>query len=228
MKYQILIVEDQKDIRDIVSKYLEREGYGYYQAKDGFEALDIFNKNIIHLVLLDIMMPGIDGFEVIKEMRRISDVPVIMLTARQEEADRLKGFDTGADDYVIKPFSAKELMKRVRNLIKRIYHDTDEMIYRYGELSLHSGSMKLYKNEKEIKITSAEFNLLLAMFKNQGMILSREQLIRLAFGDDYDGYDRSIDSHIRRIRRKIGENPRNPQVLVTKYGAGYLFGGQQS
>lgn len=138
MKYQIMLVEDQKEISDIVSKYLEKEGYTYYFAKDGFEALDIFNNNNIHLVLLDIMLPGIDGFEVLKEIRKVSDVPVIMLTAKQEEVDRLKGFDMGADDYVLKPFSVKELMRRIKRLIKRIYAADDEITYEYRNLSLHT------------------------------------------------------------------------------------------
>lgn len=227
MKYQILVVEDQEEISSIVSKYIEKEGYNCLTSKDGFEALNIFNNNMIHLVLLDIMMPGIDGFEVLKELRKISEVPVIILTARQEEVDRLKGFDTGADDYVIKPFSVKELMMRVKRLIKRIYHDSDEIIYRYNDLSLHTNSMKLYKNKKEIPITAAEYSLLLVMFKNQGHVLTREQLIELAYGNDYEGYDRSIDSYIKRIRQKIEDDPRNPHILVTKYGAGYIFGGAQ-
>lgn len=225
MKYQILIAEDQAEIRDIVSKYLDREGYLCLQAKDGFEALNLLGSNTIHLVILDIMMPGIDGFEVLREIRKVSEVPVILLTARQEEIDRLKGFDIGADDYVVKPFSVKELMKRVHRFIKRTYHDTDEMIYECRGLRLHASSRKLYKNEMEIEITSAEFNLLLVMFKNQGQVLTREQLIQLAYGDDYEGYDRNVDSYIKRIRQKIEDEPKNPQVLVTKYGAGYVFGG---
>lgn len=228
MKYQILVVEDQQEIRDVVSKYLEKEGYGYYLAKDGFEALEIFNSSTVHLVLLDIMMPGIDGFEVLKEIRRVSEVPVIMMTARQEEVDRLKGFRTGADDYVVKPFSVKELMLRIKRFLKRIYHESDEIIYQYKDLSLHTKSMKLYKKNDEIPITAAEYSLLLVMFKNQGQVLTREQLIELAYGNEYEGYDRNIDSYIKRIRQKIEEDPKNPQVLITKYGAGYIFGGVSS
>lgn len=225
MKYNILVVEDQREISDIVSKYLDNEGYFNQVVKDGFEALDFFNNHPVHLVLLDVMMPGIDGFEVLKEIRKISDVPVIMLTARQQEIDRIKGFDTGADDYVIKPFSPKELMRRIRVLLKRVYHESDELIYHCKDLSLHSGSMKLFKDDVEINITAAEYNLLLAMFKNQGQVLTREQLISLAFGFNYEGYDRNIDSYIKRIRQKIEQDPKNPEFLITKYGAGYIFGG---
>ncbi len=228
MKYQILVVEDQPEIRDIVSKYLDKEGYGYYLAKDGFEALEIFNNSTVHLVLLDIMMPGIDGFEVLKEIRKVSEVPVIMMTARQEEVDRIKGFSTGADDYVVKPFSVKELMLRIKRFLKRIYHESDEIVYQYKDLSLHTKSMKLYKKNNEIPITAAEYSLLLVMFKNQGQVLTREQLIELAYGNEYEGYDRNIDSYIKRIRQKIEDDPKNPQVLITKYGAGYTFGGVSS
>lgn len=226
MKYEVLVVEDHKEISDIVSKYLDKEGYSYHVAKDGFEALEYFNNNTVHLVLLDIMMPGIDGFEVLKNIRKTSDVPVIMLTARQEEVDRLNGFDIGADDYVIKPFSNKELMKRIKVLIKRVYHESDEIVYDYKNLSLHAKSMKLFKNGEEIPITFAEFRLLQSMFMNKGQVLTRDQIINLSFGSDYDGYDRNIDSYIKRIRQKIEDDSKNPQILVTKYGAGYVFGGE--
>jgi len=228
VRYQILVVEDQEEIRSIVEKYLIKEGYNVLMAKDGFEALDIFNTNTIHLVLLDIMMPGIDGFEVLEEFRHVSEVPVIMLTAKQEEIDRIKGFKTGVDDYVVKPFSVKELMLRIKRLIKRVYHEAEEIIYKCGDLSLHTSSMKLYRGEEEIVITSAEYSLLRVMFVNQGHVLTREQLIELAYGNEYEGYDRNIDSYIKRIRQKIELDPRNPEILVTKYGAGYMFGGAKS
>lgn len=228
MKYQILVVEDQEEIRSIVEKYLMNEGYSVSIAKDGFEALDQFNTNTIHLVVLDIMMPGIDGFEVLKEIRQISEVPVIMLTARQEEIDRVKGFNIGADDYVVKPFSVKELILRIKRLIKRVYHETDEIVCQYEDLSLYTKSMKLYRGEDEIVLTSAEYSLLYVMFSNQGQVLTREQLIELAYGHEYEGYDRNIDSYIKRIRQKIELNPSNPQILITKYGAGYIFGGVKS
>lgn len=228
MEYRILVVEDQKEISDIVSKYITKEGYGVTVANNGFEALDFFNKQEFHLVLLDIMMPGINGFEVLKEIRKISDVPVIMVTAKQEEIDRLKGFEIGADDYVIKPFSPRELMKRIRVFLKRIYHDSDELILSVGDLSLHTKSMKLIKGEIEVPITTAEYKLLFVLFNHKGQVLTREQIITLAYGDDYAGYDRNIDSYIKRIRQKIEVNPKNPEILTTKYGTGYIFGGEES
>ncbi|MDF2474163.1 MAG: walR [Anaerocolumna sp.] len=228
MKYNILLVEDQKEISDVVAKYLDKEGYEYHVAMDGFEALKYFNQYKFHLVLLDIMMPGITGFEVLKEIRKVSDIPVILVTAKEQEIDRLKGFEIGADDYVVKPFSPRELMKRIKVFLKRIYHESDEMVYQYKDLSLYTNSMKLYKSEKEVSITAAEYSLLYTLFKNKGQVLTREQLISLSYGDDYEGYDRNIDSYIKRIRQKIEDNPKNPSILKTKYGAGYIFGGEEA
>lgn len=228
MVYKILVVEDQKEISDIVSKYLTKEGYQVTVANDGLEALEYFSKQEFHLVLLDIMMPGISGYDVLKEIRKISEIPIIMLTARQEEVDRLKGFEIGADDYVIKPFSPRELMKRIQVFLKRIYQESGEIIYRVGELSLYTKSMKLIKGNKEIPITTAEYQLLFTLFKNKGQILTREQIIILSYGNDYEGYDRNIDSYIKRIRQKIENDPKNPEILKTKYGAGYVFGGEES
>ena len=225
MKYQILVVEDQAEIRHVVAKYLEKEGYIVHAAKDGFEALTLFGSNTIHLVLLDIMMPGIDGFEVLNKIRQISEVPVIMLTARQSEVDRVRGFKTGVDDYVIKPFSTKELVLRIGRLIKRVYHDEEEIVYQCDNLRLHTTSMRLFRDSEEINLTTAEYYLLHAFFRHQGQVLSREQLIELAFGHEYEGYDRNVDSYIKRIRQKIETDPAHPQMLITKYGAGYVFGG---
>lgn len=228
MAYQILVVEDHKEISDIVMKYIMKEGYKVIVASNGFEALELFANQEFHLVLLDIMLPGINGFEVLKEIRKISDVPVIMLTAKQEEVDRLKGFEIGADDYVIKPFSPRELMKRIQVFLKRVYNEADEIVYQYRNIKLFTKSMKVLKDEKEILLTAAEYKLLFVLFKHKGQILTREQLIDLAYGDQYEGYDRNIDSFIKRIRQKIEDNPKNPKMLITKYGAGYVFGGDES
>ncbi len=225
--FNILVVEDQSDISDIVMKYLENSGYSCDLARNGFEALEYFSMNTYHLILLDVMMPGIDGFEVLTRIREISDVPVIMLTAKEEEIDRLKGFDKGADDYVLKPFSPRELMGRVKVFLKRIYQTSDEIILVEGELKLFTGSMKLQKATSDIELTATEFKLIHTFMRNKGQILTREQLIEQSFGQGYDGFDRNIDSYIKRIRQKIEEDPKTPRILVTKYGAGYIFGGEQ-
>ena len=226
MPFKILIIEDEKNISEIVAKYLEKEGYTTLIANDGIEGLALFRDSNPDLVISDVMMPTIDGFEVLKEIRLISDVPVIMLTAKQEEVDRLKGFENGADDYVTKPFSPKELVRRVMVMLKRTYKAIeDKQVLIEGELKLDLNKQKLYKNEDEIDITSKEFQIIYAFFKNPRQILSREQLIELAFSNGFDGFDRTIDAHIKKIRHKIEEDTKNPKYLKTKYGAGYIFGG---
>ncbi len=227
MKFNVLVVEDQKDISSIVIKYLQNEGYNYTLAQNGFEALEAFNKKSYHLILLDIMMPGIDGFQVLSEIRKISDIPVIMLTAKQDEVDRLKGFDFGADDYVVKPFSPRELMRRIEVIFRRLYNENSEIILQIEGLKLYTKSMRLFRYDDEITITSTEFYLLHTFMKNKGMVLTREQLINLSFGNEYEGFYRNIDSYIKRLRQKIEDNPKKPTLLVTKYGAGYVFGGEK-
>ena len=226
MPFKILIIEDEKNISEIVAKYLEKEGYTTIIANDGIEGLALFRDSNPDLVISDVMMPTIDGFEVLREIRLISDVPVIMLTAKQEEVDRLKGFENGADDYVTKPFSPKELVRRVMVMLKRTYKAIeDKQVLIEGELKLDLNKQKLYKNEDEIDITSKEFQIIYAFFKNPRQILSREQLIELAFSNGFDGFDRTIDAHVKKIRHKIEEDTKNPKYLKTKYGAGYIFGG---
>lgn len=226
MPFKILIIEDEKNISEIVEKYLLKEGYATLIANDGIEGLALFRDSNPDLVISDVMMPTIDGFEVLREIRLISDVPVIMLTAKQEEVDRLKGFENGADDYVTKPFSPKELVRRVMVMLKRTYKAIeDKQVLIEGELKLDLNKQKLYKNEDEIDITSKEFQIIYAFFKNPRQILSREQLIELAFSNGFDGFDRTIDAHIKKIRHKIEEDTKNPKYLKTKYGAGYIFGG---
>lgn len=224
MTHKILVVEDNEEISNIVSQYLKKEGHEVQVAPNGFEALEIFSKEIFHLVLLDIMMPGISGYEVLKELRTTSDVPVIMLTAKEQEVDRLKGFDYGADDYVVKPFSPRELVKRVSAIFKRVYKDKEEEILSLDCLHLHLDSMKFYKNQEEIELTSTEFLILKVFLNNQGIVLTRERLIQLAFGYDYEGLDRSVDTYIKRIRAKIEDDTKNPKYLKTRYGMGYIFG----
>ena len=226
MENKILLVEDEKDIREIVKKYLEKEGYLVYSAQNGGEGLEKFNKYNIDLAVLDIMMPGIDGIQVMKEIRKVSNIPVLFLTAKHKEEDRLKGFDLGADDYVVKPFSPKELVRRVNAIIKRVYTSqkiTNHIIYE--DLKLDLDKQSLYKMENKIDITSKEFEILKVFFSNIGIILSREQIIKKAFGFDYEGFDRTIDTHIKKIRQKIEKDSKNPKYIKTKYGAGYVFGG---
>ncbi|MBE0451589.1 MAG: response regulator transcription factor [Clostridia bacterium] len=223
----ILVVEDQKSISDVVSKYIENEGYRCVVASNGIEALEIFGQNKYDLIVLDVMMPGIDGFEVLENIRQFSNVPVIMLTARLDESDKIRGFDLGADDYVIKPFSARELMRRIHAVLKRVNPTAGEsQLLVYKNIKLDQKAMTAYKNGEAIDLTTAEYKLLLTFLKHTGQVLTREQIIEQAYGEAYEGYDRSVDSYIKRLRQKIENDPKNPDLLVTKYGAGYRFGGE--
>jgi len=225
MQYTILIVEDQREIRDIVMRYLEREGHHVLTATNGFEALEIYHQSTVHLLILDIMMPGIDGFDVLKTLREVSSVPVMMLTARMGEEDKIVGFDLGADDYIVKPFSARELVRRVKAILKRCYGEQDQDVLAMGDLTLNLRDMTLFKSGHGVILTAQEFSVMKVFFQHQNQILTREQLIENAFGHAYEGVDRNVDSCIKRIRQKIEDDPKNPHFLKTKYGTGYVFGG---
>jgi DNA-binding response OmpR family regulator len=224
--FKILIVEDEKEIREVIAKYLEKEGYQLKEAKDGFQGLQMMDEFDPHLVILDVMMPGISGFDVLKEIRLLGETPVIMLTARHQEVDKISGFDFGADDYVTKPFSPKELVKRVNALLKRTYKNlyNHEQID-YGPFKLDLSNQQLFKNNEMIYLTSKEFQIMRVFLNNIGILLTRDQLIKMAFGEYYDGYDRAIDTQIKKIRQKIEIDTKSPTYLKTKYGAGYIFGG---
>lgn len=226
--YRLLLVEDEVEIGKIVIKYAEKNGYQCHWAKNGLEALEAFANQPYHLVLLDVGLPGIDGFEVLGRIRASSDVPIIMVTAKQEEVDRLKGFRDGADDYVIKPFSPRELMERIKVFLKRTYHAKEEVILQLDGLRLYTASMKVTLKDLDVGLTGAEFKILQVLMTHQGHVLTRDQLLNLAFGELYDGVDRNIDSYIKRIRQKIEEDPKQPKYLRTKYGLGYVFGGDRS
>ncbi len=226
MRYKILIVEDEAQIREVVGKYMEQAGYDVLLCENGIEALALFSKHNPHLVVLDVMMPGISGFEVLKQLRLTSKVPVIMLTAKQKEDDRIEGFDLGADDYVPKPFSPKELVKRAQAVLRRAYSTPEDiMLIVAGIFKLDIKKHKLYKRDAEIEITSKEFSLLKVFIANEGALLSRNQLIEKAFGYAYEGFDRNIDTYIKNIRQKIEIDSKKPTHLKTKYGAGYIFEG---
>lgn len=226
--FRILIIEDEKEIRDIVGKYLENEGYTVQKAKDGFEGLKEIDDFKPHLVVLDVMMPGISGFDVLKEMRLLGDIPVILLTAKHQEIDKISGFDMGADDYVTKPFSPKELLRRVNAILKRTYKNLfNHEKVSYGPFILDISNQVLLKDNEAIHLTSKEFQIISVFFNHIGMLLTRDQLIQKAFGDTYEGYDRAIDTQIKKIRQKIEVDTKAPVYLRTKYGTGYIFGGNE-
>ncbi|WP_297788796.1 response regulator transcription factor [uncultured Anaerococcus sp.] len=225
----ILIVEDEKSISDIVKKYLQKDGYKVFQAFDGQQALDLFDKEEIDLVILDLMLPKISGEEVIKDIRNKSKVPVIITSAKVEELDRINGLRLGADDYVTKPFSTKELVERVKAVLRRIekYNIPRADIIRTndGRLLMDLKYNRFLKDGEEVFLTKNEFSIIKTLFSSPNKIFTRDEIIELTFGLDYDAYDRAIDTHIKNIRQKIEDNPKKPQYIKTIYGMGYKSGG---
>ncbi len=228
MEYKnILVVEDEKNISDVINAYLIKDNFKTFLAYDGLRAMEIFNDKNIHLVILDLMIPKISGEEVCKKIRTTSDVPIIMLTAKTEEEDKIEGLSIGADDYVIKPFSPRELVSRVKALLRRSYRDynplAEKLSFNNSELEIEVDKMIVKKNNETVDLTTNEYKVLLALVSNPNQVLSREQLIVAAFGHNYEGFDRTIDTHIKNIRHKIENNPKSPNYIQTIYGAGYKF-----
>ncbi|WP_425540172.1 response regulator transcription factor [Microaceticoccus formicicus] len=227
MNRKILLIEDEKGISSIISSYLQKEGYEVSQAYDGGEALKYFTTHDFDLVILDRMLPLISGEEVLKTIRQLSDIPVILVTAKVEEIDKIEGFQLGADDYVTKPFSPKELMERVRAILRRIRKDpvnTNILSFDNGRLIINLDNYTCKVNGNEVTLTNNEFSILQVLFSKPGKIFTREEIISIAFGDEYDAFDRAIDTHIKNIRQKIEESPRDPKYIKTVYGVGYKTG----
>lgn len=223
----VLVVDDEVKIVELIEAFLELEGYKIYKAYDGVEALEVFENEEIHLVILDLMLPRISGEEVCEIIRSKSDVPIIMLTAKVEEKDKIQGLDIGADDYVTKPFSMRELASRVGAIMRRTYKDVNpqaaKLVFNHGDLEVDIKETKVLKKGEEIKFTPNEFKILKILIANRGKILSRDMLLEKAMGIDFDGIDRTIDVHIMNIRRKIEDNVRKPKYIETIYGMGYRF-----
>lgn len=226
-EFKILVVDDEQKIVDVVKAYLEKEGFEVVTAKDGEEALNIFNNEDIHLIVLDLMMPKITGEEVCSKIRTTSSVPIIMLTAKAEEDERIEGISIGADDYLTKPFSARELVVRVRALLRRAYRDVtpmaDILTFNHGDLDVDIKKMIVKKQGKAVGLTTNEFKVLTILLTNPGQVFSRDQLVEKAFGMDYEGFDRTVDTYIKNIRQKVEDNPKDPIYITTVYGMGYKF-----
>ncbi len=214
----ILVVDDEILIRNVIKDYLENEGYQIFEAENGIEAIRVFKEEKIDLVILDIMMPKKDGYETLKELRTISETPVIMLTAMKEELDKLHGFDLGVDDYVTKPFSPKEIVARVKAILKRDGKIKD--IYKYESLMIDYKGRKVTIDEKEIELTPKEYELLTYFINNKGIALSREALLNVIWGYDFYGDYRTVDTHIKMLRRSLGKY-RN--LIKTVRAVGYKY-----
>jgi len=220
-----LLVEDDSRIAELTSSYLHRHGIAVTRIASGSRAIQEALRGRFDIVLLDLTLPDMDGLDVCRELRAALSVPIIVITARGEEADRVMGLELGADDYLPKPFSARELLARIRAVVRRATGragpPTDEI--HVGALSLHPASRRAILRGEELALTSYEFSLLYALASRAGRILSREQLIELAGGKREESFERSIDVHVSRLRHKLGDNPRRPRFLKTVRGAGYIL-----
>lgn len=225
----ILIVDDEQMIREAVSSYLEREGFRVLAAETGGEALSLFERENVSFVILDLMLPDLSGEEVCAQLRGRSRVPILMLTAKTAEEDLLHGLHIGADDYLTKPFSLKELHARVEVILRRSGDDlrplTEKLSWNGGDLRVDYVRQEVCKGGRPVSLTPNEWKLLAALTKYPQRVLTREELISLAFGVDFDGYDRVIDTHIKNLRKKIEDDPKNPVYVRTVRGTGYQFGG---
>ena len=223
--YRLLIVDDEEKIREIIKKYAIFEGYETDEATDGMDAVEKCRGNDYDLIIMDIMMPFLDGFSAAKEIRRSKDIPVIMLSARGEEYDKIHGFEVGADDYVVKPFSPKELMMRVGAVINRTKKNassSEKEIVSFGGLTVDFTGRLVYVDGEKAELTPKEYELLFYLVRNRGIALSREKLITEVWGYDFYGDDRTLDTHIKLLRKSLGEYA---NLIVTLRGVGYRFEG---
>jgi two-component system response regulator RegX3 len=222
---RILLVEDEKTIREAVAAYLEREGYWVTPAEDGEVALEQFGKHRFDLVVLDLMLPKVPGEVVCQRIREQSDVPIIMLTAKGAEEDRIAGLELGADDYLVKPFSPRELVARVRALLRRAHVEEEPQRERlaYGPLEIDVSGHRAFLDGEELDLTASEFKLLLTLARYPGRVYSRMELVEKVLGYDFEGYERTIDSHVKNLRAKLNDDPRDPTFIYTVHGVGYRF-----
>ena len=227
MARKVLVVDDEKLIVKGIRFSLEQDGMEVDCAYDGQEALDLIHKNEYDVVLLDVMLPVLTGFEVCQQVREFSDVPIIMLTAKGDDMDKILGLEYGADDYITKPFNILEVKARIKAIIRRSSaghsHDENPKLLTYDVLKVDCDSRRAYIDEKEVNLTAKEFDLLELLMVHPNKVYSREELLNTVWGYDYPGYVRTVDVHIRRLREKIESKPSDPKYIHTKWGVGYYF-----
>jgi two-component system alkaline phosphatase synthesis response regulator PhoP len=221
MGKRVLVVDDDVKTVELVKLYLNRDGYRVLTAYDGVEALRLAREGHPDLIVLDLMLPGIDGLEICHTIRAESDVPVIILTAKTTDRDKLAGLDLGADDYVTKPFSPRELAARVRAVLRRLPGERGPAEIKYGELTVNFLKHEASLAGRPLNLTTIEFKLLAVFVKQPGRVFNRAQLIENALGHDFEGFDRTIDVHILNLRRKLEPYPNHPKYIKTVYGVGY-------
>jgi len=225
---KVLVIDDDVKTVELVKLYLDRDGYQVSTAYNGLEALRLARESCPDLIVLDLMLPDIDGLEICHILRRESDVPIIMLTARTTDQDKLAGLDLGADDYVTKPFSPKELLARVRAVLRRLPGERGPEEIKTGRLTMNLATHEAWFAGRSLNLTSVEFKLLGILAKEPGRVFSRTSLIEEGLGYDFEGFDRTVDVHILNLRRKLESDPSHPSYIKTVYGVGYKFvGGEQ-
>ena len=223
----ILVVDDEKLLVKGIKFNLENEGYQVDAAYDGLEAVDLARSGTYDLIILDVMMPELDGLEACMRIREFSTVPIIMLTARGEDMDKIIGFEYGADDYITKPFNILELKARIRALLRRsaLVSNVTSSVLTVGHITLNTEKRIATKNDEQVELTVKEFDVFELLSKNPGRVYSRETLLNIVWGYEYQGDIRTVDVHIRRLREKLEENPAEPEHIMTKWGVGYYIRG---
>lgn len=227
---RVLIVDDENKIVEVIKSYLEKEGAVVFEAYDGNQALEIFERINPDLIVLDLMLPDMTGEEICNIVRKKSRVPIIMLTAKIDEKSIISGLHIGADDYITKPFSPRELIARIYAIFRRLNEEvvplSNEISFNDNDLVIDMLKKEIRKNGENIALTSRQYKILMTLLKYPNKTFTREELISTALGDDYDGYDRNVDTHVKNIRQKIETNPKEPQYIITVHGTGYRFGGE--
>lgn len=219
---KILVVDDEDRIRDIIKQYLEFEGFEFSEAVDGLQAIEAVKNDSIDLVLMDVMMPNCDGITALRKIREFSQLPIILLTAKGEEYDKIFGFDLGADDYVVKPFSPRELMSRIKAVLKRTERpaETAPEIYHFQELEVNPGSYEVKIHDQKINMTPKEFELLNYLIQNKNRVITRDTILNKIWGYDFYGDSRTVDTHIKMLRGNLGEYR---ELIKTIWGVGYKY-----
>ncbi|WP_238917556.1 response regulator transcription factor [Clostridium sp. YIM B02555] len=227
---KVLIVDDENKIVEVIKSYLEKEGAIVFEAYDGNQALEVFERINPDLIVLDLMLPDMTGEEICNIVRKRSRVPIIMLTAKIDEKSIISGLHIGADDYITKPFSPRELIARIYAIFRRLNEEvvplSNEISFNDNDLVIDMLKKEIRKNGENIALTSRQYKILMTLLKYPNKTFTREELISTALGDDYDGYDRNVDTHVKNIRQKIETNPKDPQYIITVHGTGYRFGGK--
>ena len=230
MDYKVLIIDDDEKLCKLLKEYLEDNGFHVITLPDGSKASQTIGTESPDIVILDIMLPEIDGLDILKEIRRTFQIPVIMLTAKGEDTDRIVGLELGADDYLPKPFNPRELLARMRAIMRRSSSDeadetekSNDYVIRVGGISLNRAKQAVFIQDEVVELSSTEYKILEVLMKNPNTILSRDQIMNLARGRDFMAFDRSIDVHISKLRAKLEPNPRSPKRIKTVWGTGYMF-----